>query len=273
MANIREASYAGSWYPGDEKGLQSTIDGFIAKAETFNAPRKIKALISPHAGYVYSGGTAAFAYGSLEKGAYSTVVVLAPSHRVPLGGVAPWAKGAYETPLGTLDIDEEFCEKALGGWEHSSQCNQAHRVEHSLEMQIPFLQHTLGQFKLVPIIIGQHSLSLAEQLAKRLFDAIGNRDDVLVVASTDLSHFHQAKEADQLDGLAAKFIEKLDASGLYEAESKRECELCGIMPVTTVLSLAKMWDNKEIKVLSYTHSGMITGDNSSVVGYLSAVIY
>ena len=273
MGNTREASYAGSWYPGDEKSLVATIDGYLEKADTFSPPRKPRALISPHAGYVYSGSTAAFGYGSLKEGAYRTVVVLAPSHRVPLSGVAPWKSGAYETPLGLLPIDEEFCEQAMGGWELANESNQAHRMEHSLEMQIPFLQHTLGDFKLVPIIIGTHSLSLADELAQRLFHTIGERDDVLVVASTDLSHFHRAKEAESLDGLAANYIEKIDAEGLYDAESKRECELCGIMPVTTVLKLAKMWQNIEIKVLSYTHSGMITGDNSSVVGYLSAVIY
>ncbi len=273
MGNVRKASYAGSWYPGDKDTLNSTLLGFLEKAEEFNPPRKVKALVSPHAGYVYSGPTAAYGYRCLQKGAYSTVVVLAPSHRVPLAGVAPWGSGAYQTPLGELAIDEEFSQAALGNWELSAECSQAHQVEHSLEMQIPFLQHQLGDFKLVPIIIGAHSLKIAEELAQRLHKTIGERDDVLVVASTDLSHFHGAQEAEDLDKLAASFIEAGDAEGLFGADKQRKCELCGIMPVTTVLSLAKLWSETEIKVLSYTHSGMVTGDNSSVVGYLSAVIY
>ncbi len=116
-------------------------------------------------------------------------------------------------------------------------------------------------------------MDLARELAKRLAAAIGSRDDVLVVASTDLSHFHNSTKAEELDARAASLIAKIDAEGIYEAEQKGSCELCGIMPVTTVLSLASEFKKLKSKVLSYAHSGKITGDNSSVVGYLSAVLF
>jgi len=271
VSDVRTASYAGTWYPGTVKELQAQLDEYLLPIEAFAAPSKIRSLVSPHAGYSYSGATAGYAYKGLDPNGYKTVVVLAPSHREALSGVAPWSRGAFETPLGMLAIDEEFCEKVFSGWDAAHPSPLAHRLEHSLEMQLPFLQRVLLDFALVPILTGEHSLDFARELADRLKAAIGEREDVLVVASTDLSHFHQAEIAEQLDGVASQCIENLDVEGLWKAARAGTCELCGLMPVLTVLSMSSARESAGSKVLKYTHSGSMTGDLSSVVGYLSAI--
>jgi len=269
----REARYAGSWYPGAPRALRTDIERYLSAVDDFAPPRPVRALVSPHAGYVYSGPTAAYGYACLERDRYRTVVVLAPSHRVPFSGVAPMATGSYRTPLGDIVVDDDFCRLAFDGWKAAHDVLPAHAHEHSLEMQLPFLQCVLGAFTLVPVIIGGHDFALADELGRRLHEAIGERDDVLVVASTDLSHFHPAAQAEVLDGRAAGYIERLDGEGLFAAERAGSCELCGVMPVVGTLCLARRWGDAAVAVRSYTHSGRVTGDTSSVVGYLSAVIW
>ena len=273
MKSIREARFAGSWYPGDAVALAADLDRYFKDAEPFEAPSPVWGLVSPHAGYVYSGPTAAWAYGTLVPGAYRTVVVLAPSHRVPFGGVSPWPSGSYRTPLGSISVDADFVAAALGGWSDSQELPVAHAAEHSLEMQLPFLQRRLGSFLLVPIIIGGHSRELVRELARRLHEASAGRNDVLVVASTDLSHFHAAPEAERLDAVARECIEAVDPDGVWEAVEEGTSELCGVMPVMTVLEMARRRSGSHAKVLAYTHSGRVTGDTGSVVGYLAAALW
>lgn len=273
MQAVREARFAGSWYPGDAEDLTADLDRYFDAVEPFEAPSRVWGLVSPHAGYAYSGPTAAWAYRTLEPGAYGTVVVLAPSHRVPFGGVCPWPAGSYRTPLGSITVDADFVAAALGGWSESQELPVAHAAEHSLEMQLPFLQHRLGSFRLAPVIIGGHSRGLARELAGRLHEASAGRDDVLVVASTDLSHFHPAPAAERLDAVARRCIEAVDPDALWAAVEDGESELCGIMPVMTVLEMARRRSGSHAKVVAYTHSGRVTGDTGSVVGYLAAALW
>lgn len=277
---VRKSMFSGSWYPGDEKSLRNALEGYLSSAaSTVSAASTAatvdltppRAIIAPHAGYVYSASVAASAFKSIRGCSYRTVIVMAPSHRVAFNGVAAWGEGAFATPLGKIPVDEDFVSALVENSALISDFREPHESEHSLEMELPFLQYLLPPFKLVPLIIGGQSPETAGILATELDLIVDGRDDVLVVASTDLSHFHPAKKAEELDGRAIEFIRNMDGDGLLKAEEDGLCELCGLMPVSTLLSMSS-FQGAQCTITDYTHSGRVTGDNSSVVGYLSAVI-
>lgn len=270
---VRKPAIAGSWYPDDPGILRSEIESFLRQVPAGGAPRKPCVIISPHAGYLYSGRVAAHSYQALKGFSYGTVVVISPSHRAYFPSVSIWAKGAFETPLGVIAIDEKLCAKLLGTSVIFTDNTRPHDSEHALEIQLPFLQTVLSPFTLCPLIMGQQDLSLCRDLGRALLGAIGNPDDVLVVASTDLSHFHHAKQAEAMDGEVVRLVEALDVDALGGKLSGEEVEACGGGPVLAALTYAQGLGRNEVKILNYAHSGHVTGDNSSVVGYLSAVVY
>jgi MEMO1 family protein len=270
---VRKPVIAGSWYPDDPRVLKHDIEGYIRQAAPADIPRKPAAIISPHAGYLYSGSVAAQAYSKLIGHSYSTVVVISPSHRAYFPYVSVWTKGSFETPLGSIDIDEGLCAKLLETSVIFTDNTRPHGSEHALEIQLPFLQTVLPPFALCPLIMGQQDMSLCQELSGALLRAISNPDDVLVVASTDLSHFHPASQAEAMDSEVTRLVETLDVEGLGRALAGNEVEACGGGPIMTALLYAKGISRSEVKILEYTHSGQITGDNSSVVGYLSAVVF
>lgn len=270
---VRKSVVAGSWYTDDPRALRSEITGYLEKAEIGEIPRKPVAIISPHAGYMYSGTVAAYAYKAVSGRAYSTVVVISPSHRAAIPSVSVWGKGSFETPLGILEVDEPLCEKLMETSGIFTDDTRPHSAEHALEIQLPFLQTVLPSFKLCPLIMGRQDLDSCLELSKALASSIENPDDVLIVASSDLSHFHPGKQAEMMDALVAKRIEESDVEGLSRDLEASKSEACGGGPVMAALSYAKSLSRTGVKVLKYAHSGHITGDNSSVVGYLSAVVY
>ena len=257
---------AGKFYPAQKEVLRTQIGNFLRSANPSPIEEHIFGIIAPHAGYEYSGPVAAYAYKLLENKHYSTVVVLAPSHHVAIEGIALTTKDFYETPLGKIPIAKDIVQKLLK--EHPAWATEDPRpynVEHSLEVEIPFLQTVLGDFKLLPIIVGVYQPQILEQLAKALNDLLPG-DDVLFVASTDLSHYHPYDEAVAKDKKTLKMIEKMDIAGFVSAVEKDEAELCGSAPVTVLMELAKLrgWKPKQIH---YANSGDATGDKSRVVGY------
>jgi MEMO1 family protein len=269
---VRKSVVAGSWYPGNPETLKKDIFRYINNAQVPEISDKPVSVISPHAGYIYSGHVAAYAYKTLQNRAYSTVVVISPSHRGYFPYVSVWPKGAYETPFGLIEVDEEFCDKLLSSG--YIQDNQApHTAEHALEIQLPFLQYTLQSFKLCPLIMGTQDLTLCESLADSLHKSIKDPDDTLIVASTDLSHFHSSHKAEEMDKKIYDRIEAFDISGLSLDLERSYSEACGGGPILASLLYGKKISRTHAKVLKYAHSGHITGDNSSVVGYLAAVVY
>lgn len=270
---VRKPVIAGSWYPDDPRVLRSEIEGFIRNASVGDLPRKPVAIISPHAGYMYSGGVAGYAYRALQGYSYRTVVVISPSHRAYFPYVSVWSAGAFETPLGAIELDGALCRSLLGASVIFTDNTRPHDSEHALEIQLPFLQTALPPFTLCPLIMGQQDTSLCQELSKALLTAITDPDDVLVVASTDLSHFHKAGQAETMDAEVTRLIESCDIDGLGRKLAGEEVEACGGGPVLTALMYAKGLSRSEVKVLKYAHSGHVTGDNSSVVGYLSSVVY
>ncbi|MFY9397355.1 MAG: AmmeMemoRadiSam system protein B [Desulfomonilia bacterium] len=271
--HVRKPVIAGSWYPGDPEELRGDIGSYLAQAVIEKIPAKPLAIMSPHAGYIYSGRVAAYAYKAISGHAYSTVVVISPSHRAYFPAVSVWKSGAFETPLGSLEVDESLCRKLLAIPGVFTDNTSPHDAEHALEIQLPFLQYVLPPFKLCPLIMGHQDLKACSGLADALRKSIDNPGEVLVVASSDLSHFHPARRAEVMDADVARAIERFDIQGLARALEMGTSEACGGGPILTALMYAQSLSRTSSQVLAYAHSGHITGDSSSVVGYLSAVIY
>ncbi len=270
--NIRKTAIAGSWYPGNPETLKRDIQKYLDNAETAPSKDKPAVIISPHAGYMYSGPVAAYAYKAVSGHTYKTVVVISPSHKAFFPFVSVWAEGGFETPLGKIDVDTGLCSSLMNASRYIRDEKSPHVAEHALEIQLPFLKHILGDFRLCPLIMGEQSLNMCRELSEALAGSIANLEETLVVASSDLSHFHHAERARVMDGNMAKLIGEYDIEGLSEALDSGRSEACGGGPVMAAMLYAKAKGRMNVKVLKYATSADITGDRSSVVGYLSAVI-
>lgn len=268
----KHPNVSGSFYPSSPKVLSEKIDSYLKDAIVPEINGKIIALISPHAGYAYSAAIASHGYKLIQGTDYNTVIVLAPSHYHNFIGISVWPKGKFNTPLGDIEVDSDFAGQLMKELDWARFVPEAFAKEHSLEVQLPFVQKVLPGAKIVPIVMGSPSLSYAEDLAAKLKEIIKSRKDVLVIASTDLSHFHPYHDAKVIDKKTMGYFEGIDCKGLWQAEMGGDAELCGIAPVMTVLSFAKDNDAK-IKILKYANSGDVAGDFSRVVGYVSAVFY
>ncbi|MGB8658635.1 MAG: AmmeMemoRadiSam system protein B [Candidatus Zixiibacteriota bacterium] len=277
MGQTRKPAVAGQFYPGDPVELSKEITGYFSKARKEPIPGKIIALISPHAGYMYSGQVAAYAYKLLEGLSFETVVVISPSHIAYFKGASIYNGGAYQTPLGPITVDTSLAGKLSDVNQRVFLSSQGHglvgnRGEHAVEVELPFLQTVLGKFKLVPIVIGDQDWATCEALAEALAKSIKD-ERVLLVASSDLSHYHPYDEAVRLDSLVIKHVNSFDPEGLFEDVSGGRCEACGVSPIAAVMLAAKALGADKAKVLEYANSGDVTGDRSAVVGYMAAVMY
>jgi len=272
---IKEPNVAGSFYPDNPQELSQMIDSFINAANPQALEGNIFALISPHAGYGFSGDTAAFGFKLIKDKPYKTVIVIGPSHYYGFSGVSIYPEGAFRTPLGDLEIDKEFAQRLLYKDKDISFEPGAFEKEHSVEVQLPFLQKVLSNFKIVPIVMGDCSLLTCQKLADLLKEAIGNRKDVLVVASSDMAHRYDYEETEIIDNLTLPYLEKMDFEGLYNGFRENKLEMCGMFPVVTTLILSKELGHNKLKVLKYTNSAIVTGKKIKpnwTVGYASCVI-
>jgi len=268
---VRRPVVAGAFYPGDAGALASSVDSLMASADAGRIEGEIVAIVAPHAGYVYSGGVAAHAYKAVNGRSYDTVIVIAPSHRVAFRGASVFDGVAYETPLGAVPVDRKMVKVLLeSGLTFDP---RAHAQEHSLEVQVPFLQRALEDFSIVPIVMGEQSEAAVRTLAGALAKAIGSASDrrVLLVASTDLSHYHDQQTARRLDNVVVETVDAFDPEALLVALARGECEACGGGPTATVLMTARELGADDAQVLKYATSGDVTGDMRQVVGYMAAV--
>jgi len=267
--DIRRSVIAGSWYPGTKAELGRMLDGFLANVKKEELGGELMGLIAPHAGYVYSGQVAAYAYKQLEGLDFPIVAIVSPVHRMFVGRYAVTAKRYYETPLGLVEVDGELVDaldEAVG-------LNRVERDdEHSLEIQLPFLQRVLGRFKLLPVMMGDQSLPARRALGEALAGVLRGRR-ALLVASTDLSHFHPYDTAVRLDRVVLDHIEKFDPEGLALDLERGRCEACGGGPVIAVMLAAKALGANRARVLKYANSGDVTGDRWQVVGYVAGALY
>ncbi len=267
--NIRRSVIAGSWYPGSEGQLRKTVQGYLDNVEKEELEGELVGLISPHAGYIYSGQVAAYAYKQVDGASYDTVAVISPVHRMFVGRFAVTSAAAYETPLGLVEVDTELVE-AVG--REVTLTGVSRDNEHSLEIQLPFLQIALGQFKLLPIMMGDQDLSSCQKLGTALARALKGKN-ALLVASTDLSHFHHYDAAVRLDEIVLEHVGAYDPEGLANDLRRGKCEACGGGPVIAVMLAARELGANKAKVLKYMNSGDVTGDRSQVVGYMAAALY
>ena len=269
---VRESVIAGSWYPAKPESLTKDIQKYLARAEVSPPNGEILGLVAPHAGYMYSGGVAAYAYKLLLDQPFDRVLIVAPSHRAYFQGSSVYKLGGYRTPLGVVPLDRELVDAILRQPVTIDYVPQAHAQEHSLEIQLPFLQVVLKQFKLTPIVMGDQAMENCRQLADAIA-AVCEGKIVLLVASSDLSHFHTQAEAREMDQKVVERMSTFDAPGLLTDLQKGSCEACGGGPMATVMLAAKKLGATKAKVLHYANSGDVTGDSRNVVGYMAAVLY
>ncbi|HUQ25528.1 MAG TPA: AmmeMemoRadiSam system protein B [Burkholderiales bacterium] len=263
MAAVRPAAVAGTFYPGNASSLAAEVDDLLAGAEAL-APRVgfPKAIIVPHAGYIYSGAVAAGAYDAVRpgRGIVRRVVLLGPVHRVPVRGLAATSDEAFATPLGSIPIDREAL-RSVGDLPQVVTSDAAHALEHSLEVQLPFLQKTLGDFSLVPFAVGMASVADVAQVIGRLWGG----PETLIVISTDLSHYHPYDEARSIDDAT---ISRITAF----ATDLDHDEACGATPLNGLLLVSKQ-KNLSLKLLAACNSGDTAGGRDRVVGYSSFGLY
>lgn len=269
---VKRPNVAGQFYPASPKQLSAMLDDVLAEAPIQPSEKAVEVLIAPHAGYPYSASVAAYAYKAASRVPVKTVVVMAPSHHFGFPGISVWPSGKFQTPLGDIEVDEVFASALLAKNKKFIAEPRMFEREHSLEVQLPFLQKTFTGFKIVPVIIGQADQNLAAELAQALDEIVGTRQDVLIVASSDMSHFHKASLAETMDGHTIETIKKMDADNFWKGTRSGELEMCGSVPVTTALLYAKR-RGLEAEFLHYAHSGQVTGDRNSVVGYCSFIFY
>jgi len=273
MKEIREPVYAGSWYPGDPETLSREVKRYLENVTIEKLEGEIIALISPHAGYIYSGQVAAYAYKLLEGKHFDTVIVVAPSHHAFFKGASIYDRGGFRTPLGIVPIDSEISKKMMEGRKEFQFIPEAHAKEHSLEIQLPFLQMVLKSFKLVAIVMEPYwSWETCQKLASSMAEAVEGKK-ALLVASSDLSHFHSYEKAVSLDRVVLNHIERFDPGGLNRDLKEGRCEACGGGPIISVMLASKMLGANKGRVLKYLNSGDVTGERGRVVGYGAGVFY
>jgi len=268
--NIRRAAVAGSWYPGTPEKLAAAVDRHLANA-TRDVPGDLVALIAPHAGLMYSGPVAAHAYRLLRERRFDLAVLVGPSHFVGFEGVAVYPSGGFETPLGVAAIDEACASALLQASPAVKEHATAHLREHSLEMQLPFLQHLAPGAPIVPLVMGYQHADTARALGDALATVLRGRR-ALVVASTDLSHYHDAQIAARLDAVVIDCVSRFDAEGLQDALTAQPDHACGGGPTVAVMRAAHALGARDAVVLNYADSGDVSGDKSAVVGYMAAAL-
>ena len=267
----RTSPHAGTWYPGSKKELSQMINTFLKEARV-KVHGEIFGLISPHAGYMYSGPVAAFAYKTIQEEEFDAVIVIGPSHRHGFYGASVDMKAGRQTPLGTIDYDLELAQKIVQSNKNIVYEPAAHAAEQSVEIQMPFLQTVLTKFKTVEIIMGSQDYATCELLSKAIIES-SKRRKILVVASSDLSHYHSQKDAEELDNLVVDAVAKFDPKLLHNRIRTDSCEACGAGPMVTTMLVAQELGATKSKSLYYATSGDITGDRSQVVGYMAAAFY
>ncbi|MCM8761054.1 MAG: AmmeMemoRadiSam system protein B [Candidatus Omnitrophica bacterium] len=272
-SDVKDADLAGSWYAASGMDLERELRGYLDAAQPDKIDGDIFAVIAPHAGYKFSGAVAAYSFKAAKAKKVNTVVLIGFTHRLPFDGISIYDRGSFRTPLGDISVDTNLASAIAMRSDRIFFYPRAFSDENSIEMEIPFIQLVFKGASIVPIAFGTQSYNDAVILADALAAALRGRDDVLVVASTDMSHYHPYAKANEIDAHAISLIENMKAKELYDEARLGICELCGLMPVTATILAAQRLGFADIKVLKYANSGDTWGDKSRVVGYLSAVIY
>jgi len=259
---MRTCAVAGMFYPRDPSHLEQLLEKFFSGTRPEGAPLGI---VSPHAGYIYSGQVAAHAFGSIAQGFSGTFVVIGPSHRGYINCVStlPW-----ETPLGVVDTDTEFVEALDIETDEFS-----HRDEHSLEVQMPFIKYRFPRARIAPVMMGQQDYTSAMRLSEKISDAIQRtKRDVRIVASSDFSHYVPEQKAKSDDLYAIEPLYNLDTKEFYRRIEERRVTACGYGPIAAMVTACKNLGAKTAQLIRYATSGDVTGDRREVVGYAAITV-
>jgi AmmeMemoRadiSam system protein B len=265
---VRKPVVSGKFYPASAQELKKLLKGFVPEETKKMLAR---AVILPHAGYIYSGKVAAVTVNKILK--QKRVIILGPKHTDEGLDYALWPKGAWDTPLGEVKIDEELAEKILAKGNYIKADYLAHGLEHSIEVELPFLLHFFGEFKFIPIACQVAEVSVYQQVATQIYEGIKLlKDEILLVASTDMTHYEPDATARKKDRAALEYIVNLDEEGLLNKVLKENITMCGVAPVAILISLVKQLGVKKTQVALYETSANASGDYNSVVGYAGVII-
>jgi AmmeMemoRadiSam system protein B len=271
MIDLRPSPIAGTWYDGNPKALAARVDEYLNAAQLPEINGNIIAVIVPHAGHVYSGAVAAYAFAALRSLTPDLVVILSPYHALAPHPLITTAHQAYSTPLGNIEVDQTALAELQSNLEIPI-TPMSHDKEHSLEIELPFLQRALkNEFKLLPIMVREQEPEASQKLGHALAQTLGNKN-ALIVASTDLSHFYDQQTAKMLDTEMLKRFESFNPESIFEAEYTGKGFACGHAAVASMLWAARELGADKVQILKYATSGDVTGDRSSVVGYGAAVV-
>lgn len=269
----RPSAVAGTWYPGTAAALRKDVEAYLSRADEWRGGA-VRAIVAPHAGLMFSGPVGAYAYKAAATRAFEVAVLVGPSHFVAFDGVALYPDGAFATPLGDAPIDDHGA-RHLATSAIVRSLPTAHTREHSLEMQLPFLRTLMPQTPIVPLLMGHQTRDTIVALAEALARAFADRD-ALLVASTDLSHYFDARSAQALDGRVQEYLSAFDPDGLleyfeqYPEPERGRWVACGGGPMIAVMMAARALGARDARVLHYAHSGEVSGDYEGVVGYVAA---
>jgi AmmeMemoRadiSam system protein B len=271
MIDLRPSPIAGTWYDGNPKALAARVDEYLNAAQLPEINGNIIAVIAPHAGHVYSGAVAAYAFAALRSLTPDLVVILAPYHALAPHPLITTTHRAYSTPLGNVEVDQTALAELRSNLEIPI-TPMSYDKEHSLEIELPFLQRALKtEFKLLPIMVREQEPEASQKLGHALAQTLGNKN-ALIVASTDLSHFYDQQTAKMLDTEMLKRFESFNPESIFEAEYTGKGFACGHAAVASMLWAARELGADKVQILKYATSGDVTGDRSSVVGYGAAVV-
>lgn len=266
---MRRPVVAGRFYPGNDKKLrESVIPTFQEEAEKF----PVKGVISPHAGYIFSGEVAGATFSHIKPA--DKYIIIGPNHSGYGSKISITGEDSWLTPLGEIEVDEELRKELVGVSKEIKIDEDAHKMEHSVEVQLPFLQLINKDFSFVPIVSGAVGKNDCMELAKDISNVVNRRDDrIVVIASTDMTHYESHDIASNKDKMAIEKILDLNFEGLFDIVEKERITMCGYVPVTVMLGCCKSLGAENVKLIKYQTSGDTTGDKSSVVGYAGLIIW
>ena len=266
---LRECAVAGQFYPSNPKSLKEEIERFKPKT---NSNISAKGIIIPHAGYIYSGKVAISTVGIVKP--KRRIIILGPNHTGIGHTFSIFPEGEWKMPFANIKIDRELAKNIVGDADLIKEDYSAHLHEHSIEVELPILQYFFGDFEFIPIVCGIANLDIYRRVAHRIYEAIENiQNDILIVASSDMTHYEEDSSARKKDSLAIESILKLDEEELVEKVEKYNISMCGIAPVSVLLHCCKLLKANKAEVVLYQTSGDASGDYSSVVGFLGVVIH
>lgn len=271
---LRKTTHAGSFYPRFGDQISTQIQRWTEGQPTARREENCLGLIVPHAGYVYSGACAAKGFHYIGEQHFDSLLILHPSHQ---GINFDWSVSPfdqYDTPLGMVEQDPRLFELLTRNTEDKNREKRLHELEHSLEIQLPLIKYFFPATPICPVMIGRPHPEVAMRLAEQIREAVAaSGKKVGIIVSTDLSHYHDSDRAEKMDSLIIRYIMSLDADALWQSVISMRCEACGIGGLLALIMYAGIHDDAKAKVIEYTHSGKVSGDNQQVVGYLSALVY